>query len=1342
VTRARTRRMSLLDTDSRPGTPQLDTASDRGTASPRPTRRTRLNSVTLDVRTPTRPTRASLARGETPEPTTPSSVKRTARTPAKTKSVRQQLTLKEEEEVEVKQAEKPSSRTNTPPPAGEKRVTRSMSQTPPSVTRPSSQPDLIAFPEDNPKRELESVDKPQVLVQEVMAADSIKPYTPKVSVRLEKLKLTEHGRSDMVLAEEIKQKARSSPMNSLVVEGTNDDPTESVPILDSEKSQALPSINNESQASIPSTDPKTVFEFFDASDNKMEMQPVPAHLPVRAPKNNDSLEEQEFLDAEESLPEDEPQKDDRVSEMEQRSKGEQQVMPKPDIAEPEAKIMLQESQKLEQGSIVDQRVMPKPKEEITRQESPKLKEVTIELDQGSKVEQQVMPKPDIPEPEEAIMRQESPKRKEAHIETPEELIAEETKPLETPIDVDEEIDVLDRENSVITSTYLDPFTGINKKVVGFNSDTEEADVEKKRFPKTPGREKAPSIISFTPQPLKTDLEPRRNSSTPLLKSQESQLAHGKPKLQPPPLQIDAIKPFDELEKEKESSLVRPANMSPKKSMTAILALLNSDEEPEESGGEEEEGDDCEFVDNEAEEAPAHYVSGDSMDSTDRREIEENEIHCDGESVGSQDTEDDSVGDIHESSDSFIVPDDDVEEDLDPLCYSTNEEDEAEHFESRDKKKRRRILVAESSDDENQGKDQNMSQLAKSKDQSNFSSDASKLSEAAQMLNASTEKTSHSETELENSRIVALNELNKSERFNKTATRLDASVLELDSTDQEEEEQEEDEDQANKGNRSVVEIMDSEDDKEGPVDDKDEGEGEEHEAAPETKNERAAEEETVEKSTSFQTQKSSKSADEEALLAELASSDLRHLETMFNPLQKSRRQSLIMPGHEVAAKEPKLKRRSTCALVGSPSQSFVNMMAEHKRIINKRKRLSKSFSGAAEDLEEMSGIHHERKRLKSSRGDSSESLEDDDDPKVEAAPVEHSAEIETSEQDVFQESDNAEEPMQTETIPEAIPDDKMENVSLKKSPAKETSLDNSRSKEQPNPIWEAEAAGVKTIPSIKASATKGKLEPSSEPRTAEYYLEYCNSVLQKANEALRRKKQEDVAAGKKQKKQKRPAASAAGKSDQVMSVLPLQTGKPTSKPSLAISTVQAGKHDAKPTPPPPKKDLKRLQAARQAVGHAVNLLAPAKIAGKEPRSLARKLSPQPPIEAKKDSKKLKKTKKQKLAESPLKSSDEENHVVRGNRFRTNAGFVTVSRIDSPPRAPIIELIKTSSGIMRVEPATPKQKYFRDTPATPRNQGFQERPASPGHSKKRVKQKAQNPAMQSALRFKEQAFARKF
>ncbi|KAH8284189.1 hypothetical protein KR054_012071, partial [Drosophila jambulina] len=1297
VTRARTRRMSLLDTDSRPGTPQLDTASDRGTASPRPTRRTRLNSVTLDVRTPTRPTRASLARGETPEPITPSSVKRTARTPAKTKTVRQQLTLKEEAE-EVEQAEKPSSRTSTPTPTGEKRVTRSMSQTPPTTARPSSQPDLITSSEDQAKREPESLKKPE---KEVKTPAPVKTHTPKVSVRLEKLKLAEHEGGDVVMVEEIKQKRTESPINPKGEE-SSDDHKQSVPTLDTEMSQTVPSVNNESQASIPIAEPKTVPCSPKPSQDTRKMEAATA----RTPEKNDSLEEQEFLDAEEAMPVDEPQHEERVSETKQDSK--------------------------------------------------------------------VEPKPDIAEPEEQPIRQDIPQRTEATIETPkegeEELIAdpeEEIQPPETPMDVDdEEIPVPNRKNSLISSPDINS-RDEPKKFVGFNSDTEEGDVEKKRFPKTPGREKVTPSLNFTPKSLRTDEDQRRKSSTPLLKGQESQM-----ELHPPPLQIDAIKPFDELEKEKEFSLVQPANMSPKKAVSEILALLDSDEEAEEARADEEEGDECEFIDNEAEEAPDHYQSGDSMDSSERREIAENEIPCDGESVGSQDTDEESSADSHDTNDSFVVPDDDVEEDLDPLCYSTNEdEDEVEHIESQDKKKRRRILVAESSDDENQGKEQNTSKVAKPLDKSNCSSDASKLSEAAQMMNGSAEKTSNSETELENSRIAALNELNKSERFNKTATRLDASVLELDSTDQEDEP-----DQAEKGNRSVFEIMDSDDDgdinggdKDGGEEVEEDGDGEEEaEAEAETKSEEEAEkeEETVGKSTSFQAQKSSKSADEEALLAELASKDLRHLQTMFNPLQKSRRQSLIMPSHELAAKEPKLRRRSDRALVGSdfcPSQSFVEMVAEQKRIKNKRKRLSKSFSGAAEDLEEMGGIHHERKRLKSSKGDSTESLEDDDDDlNAEKAPEEHSAEKESSQPDAFPEPVFVEEPMQTEAIPEVTPHNKVENVaennSLKKSPEKETSLDNSQSKEQHKSTWEATEDKTKS---------KGKLEPSSEPKTAEYYLEYCNSVLQKANEAFRKKKKEvgemnswsflnvtisnlfskDVASGKRLKKQKRSAASATGKSEQVLT---LQTGKQSSKIALAVPTIQTGKQASKPVPPS-KKDLKRLQAARQAVGAAVSLLAPTKIADKEPRSLARKLSPQPPLETKTDRKKLKKTKKQKVTEtSPLKSSDEENHVVRENRFRTNAGFVTVSRIDSPPRAPIIELIKTSSGIMRVEPATPKQKYFRESPATPRNHGFQENPAPSGHSKKRAKQKAlqatasgkQNPAMQSALRFKEQAFARKF
>jgi len=47
---------------------------------------------------------------------------------------------------------------------------------------------------------------------------------------------------------------------------------------------------------------------------------------------------------------------------------------------------------------------------------------------------------------------------------------------------------------------------------------------------------------------------------------------------------------------------------------------------------------------------------------------------------------------------------------------------------------------------------------------------------------------------------------------------------------------------------------------------------------------------------------------------------------------------------------------------------------------------------------------------------------------------------------------------------------------------------------------------------------------------------------------------------------------------------------------------AEKPNAKPSaqPPPLKKDIKRLQAARQAVNHAVNLLAPPKAADGEVR----------------------------------------------------------------------------------------------------------------------------------------------
>jgi len=96
--------------------------------------------------------------------------------------------------------------------------------------------------------------------------------------------------------------------------------------------------------------------------------------------------------------------------------------------------------------------------------------------------------------------------------------------------------------------------------------------------------------------------------------------------------------------------------------------------------------------------------------------------------------------------------------------------------------------------------------------------------------------------------------------------------------------------------------------------------------------------------------------------------------------------------------------------------------------------------------------------------------------------------------------------------------------------------------------------------------------------------------------------------------------------------------------------------------------------------------------------------------KKSAKQKKQAKKPKAQEStPPKSSDEENHGHRVNRIRTNAGYVTV--VDEPvQKIPKIELIKTSSGLVRVEPVTPKQKYFRALPPTPKLHGFREEPGS--------------------------------
>jgi len=472
---------------------------------------------------------------------------------------------------------------------------------------------------------------------------------------------------------------------------------------------------------------------------------------------------------------------------------------------------------------------------------------------------------------------------------------------------------------------------------------------------------------------------------------------------------------------------------------------------------------------------------------------------------------------------------------------------------KDSVKRRRIIIASPSDEEHDGKvqsndDSSENKTEKPKNQSTCSSNASKLSEAAQLLNVSEEKSSISETELERSRQVALNELNKSERFNKTETQLDISVMEVDSSDHDEEEktekvgaknnrslyeivdsddgEEQDQDQSDadkpaesenhsaikkstsfmdqmsgaKGNKSVYEIMDSyetedpkeagkneESDKDKPAENgkSDKDKQAETEMSDEDKPSEIKSPSTIKKSIIS-------TADEEALLAELASSDLSHLEKMFNPLQKSRRQSLHVPSPELAAKNPKLRRRSERVEVGNdfcPSQSFVDMVAEKKRQKNKRKRLSKSLSGAPEDLEEME-IKHERKRLKSSHGASTDSMEEDNENETMTVAEEHHSDGEVSNGEVPIE----EKPTTSSEKPSAseLPEEE-ETVAVEELPMeKPKTCDSPRSEERPTEIVTSKPKGMAPV----------KVE-----KTAEYYLAYCHNLLEAANEAKLKEKKE-------------------------------------------------------------------------------------------------------------------------------------------------------------------------------------------------------------------------------------------
>ncbi|XP_017140736.1 protein slender lobes isoform X2 [Drosophila miranda] len=1436
VTRARTRRLSALDTDSRPGTPLLDTASDRGTASPRPTRRTRLNSAT-EGPTPTRTTRASLVRGETPEPITPASVKRTARTPAKaTRSVRKQLPVKEElepEDEEQTRSKNSSFALAQSSPTDEKRVTRSMSQTPPAAYRSANntpQPVLDEKLQSDPSL---SVEEQPIGAKAVVDFENVSPTD-------NKNKHLSRGRSKLpARVENLSTPAVAAAEKDKDVSWVSETLTKS---LESESTESVSEDMTQGTSGSPQKMEAQVESLADEM-SKAETKQAAEEVKAKRRSTIDLLEEVDKDIETFEIPDE--QQNSGWADKEQNAEVEIEADSKSITSDEVFESSASPDPEPENSTTLPMESPASPDPEPQNSSTSALKKLAMEDEPRDEMQPpDLEPRDEMQPPDlEPIENNNNSTFKDMAMEVDEDLeIPDKDKDLpHKSLDSSEVLEVMaeDEEEKpqwnrpsigmkIIDNVQLPDLTpGIktrlvasgsvdSKKSVAFDSDSEDADDEKVKFPKTPSRNKNPSsflleksvmrahkllktdtplktetplkadtplmkdnslktdtpskirtplkmetplkkdtplktdtpLMKDTPlktvtrrkadtpsktdtplkkdTPLKTDTSlmkdthlkmdtplqsgtlrkmetplkkytplktetplkvasiKARNSSTPLQSDdREASISL----LKPAPARIDCLKPWAQVEAEnrekdlKKAAKAKPQPTPPKKVSSGLR--LNSDDEDE----DDEEEFLCEFVENEAEEAPADYKSGDSMDCSEQREIEENEIVDEGESVGSQDT-DGSYEDESISNDSFIVSD---TSDVVELRYSSNEleAESLEEMSPKGKKHRARIIVMDSSDEEEQaenkqeeekenGENQQRQEDEEEKhserptNQSNCSSNASKLSEAAQNLIGSQEHYSTSETELENSRKLFLNEINKSECLNKTASRLDMTIMDVDS-----ESDNKDDPQTAATNKSIYEVLDSDEDVGEEQNDNDndndaENEDEDEDEEPSSSN----------KFSSIAHQKQ-KVNDEEALLAELASSDLTHLKTMFNPLQKSRRQSLYMPSPEMAAKEPKLQRRSERDFC--PSQSFVEMMAERKVHQAKRKRLSKSFSGAAEELEVME-VRQEHKRAKNEHDESSGSMEEDMPP--------------------------AESP----------------DIPKEESPKKQE--EQSEGLQQPKDQEMDEEMPSTEDPSKKEAEKTQTFEKWS--KNTDHYLDVCASILQRANEAKLEQKKLQVAAGRKHNKPKPTVSEAVFKS--------------------VDSTDTDIREATKPLPL--KKELKRLQAARNAVSHAVNLLAPQPVAIKEPRSLLRKLSPQPPMEAKKPAKGTKKQKKALLKTqlvSPVKSSDEENHnkstVV--NRIKTNAGYVTVTMDDAPE--PLIELVKTRSGIMRVEPATPKQKYFREEPDSPPNRKFRVQRVPAGSHKKSKQQQqppkeggkvvTHNPAMLSALRFKEQVFARK-
>ncbi|EDV93109.1 protein slender lobes isoform X2 [Drosophila grimshawi] len=1267
VTRARTRRMSALESD-RPLTPQVDLVAERpAAASPRVMRRTRVNSSTIELRTPIRATRSLLARGDTPEPATPtlslSAAKRATRTPAK--SARKQLTLQEdlkEEEAEAKQAsievavdpitpvQKGAAGAISTPPSDDRRVTRSMSKTPPVAGRSANNTPTNV--KNSPKA------KPKETQQ--------KPVTPKI-VDVQKI------HSDEKVAEKSISKFQ----------------TKQAPVEEAEMDERLANVS----MSMVATTSKVKVNVKDILlDYKSPIAPKETNKTNPQDEENNGME-----------------------------KAKEQLMPSTEATE----VLLDD---LDVALVCDALVI----------DDVRLPDLTPKL----------------------------------------------------------------------MSRVVEQKSSESRKAVGFNGDNQVEDDTKTKYPKTPARITNLSVKKGSMLKVKheTPLKPllkERKSSTPLAKSEtplqdEQTVASDEPRKQPP-AQIDVIPPFSALEDDNNNNKSTEVEIT-KETLASRLdsddedeeadrsASLHNEDEYEDAEEDEDNRSACEFFDTEAE-VFENYESGDSMDSAERREIKENEILYDGESVGSQDTPDEHSEDEEEGSAdermSFIVSDSDGEGDGDgcsitSLCFSSAEEDAED---AKLQKKYRRIVSIDSSDEEKPG-----DTVAKENEVKNDENAEEKPMEKKEKETAELPEKSLKPTESEEAV-----QLDKSIAINKTVSSVghsDEEPMEIDEVSS----SSDDEDGGNESklnNKSIYEVLDSCGDDDGDessvkvgakdnVDDvgkslKSSAEHENEQASSSngkdndeipilsSKQSEQSSTETVAGCKSVATASESstfhdkqKRGEEEVLLAELASCDVSHLQKMFNPLQKSRRQTLYMEDTPMPAKEPKLKRRSVQLNSDvQPSQSFIETLAEEQRRLSKRKRMSKSFCGAADNLDVSVVEEVQRKKAKRSCDNaeaekveaerSADQLEKvltaTDQLEVELPVTQMEVElpvakIEKELPDVQKEQElpvaqkeknllpvvnNVEKVLSSAKVEKELPARKVEKelpagkVEMKLPASKVEMKLPAAQKEDAQIEEQTHLVCVEQLPVAKLELQLPAAAPKEPAKRRSFYLDYCDNILLAANEAkLQQKKQQRLAAGDQQVKQKRPSKVVTDPLPN--SQIAILRASPERELSAKI-----------------KKNVKRLQATKQAVkqavNHAVQLLVPDAAANKQPQSLARKLSPQPEVNGrttKQTKAKANKKKKRKgLVEqvTPGNSSEEEELI------KTRAGWVFVTKEQQ-------EIVKTNSGPMIVEPCTPKQKHFRVDHLTPVGLGFQEQQL-PHRTKAKDKR---NAATEAALRFKMKMFGR--